>query len=49
MHENQISKFILDTSFKIHTELVHGFLKKVYEHTLVNCLTEEKLEVKQQV
>lgn len=49
MHENEISKIILDLSFKIHTEPGPGLLEKVYEHALVKCLTDAKLGVKQQV
>ncbi|MCF8242833.1 MAG: GxxExxY protein [Melioribacteraceae bacterium] len=44
MHENEISKIILDAAFKIHKELGPGLLESVYEELM--CHEFDKLEIK---
>lgn len=48
MTENEISKIIVDLSYKIHTELGPGLFESVYEEILYYELTEEGLDVKRQ-
>ncbi len=49
MHENDISKIILDSCIKIHSRLGPGLLEDVYEKILHHELTMRGLEVKRQV
>jgi len=49
MTENEISKIIVDLSFKIHTELGPGLFESVYEEILYYELTEEGFNVKRQL
>ena len=48
MTENEISKIIVDLSYKIHTELGPGLFESVYEEILYYELIEEGLDVKRQ-
>jgi GxxExxY protein len=47
--ENQISKIILDTAFKVHTRTGPGLLESVYEVTLAHELRKAGLRVERQV
>ena len=47
--ENQISKVILDSAFKVHTRLGPGLLESVYEVTLAHELRKAGLQVARQV
>ena len=49
MHENPISKEIVDAAFKIHTTLGPGLLESVYEVVLCHELKKRGLDVKRQV
>lgn len=49
MHENQISKEIVDASFKIHTKLGPGLLESVYEVVLSYELKARGFHVSRQV
>ena len=49
MTENEISKFILDASFKIHRRLGPGLFESVYENILAYELTKMGIEIKTQV
>ena len=40
MHENELSKIILDVAFEIHKELGPGLFESVYEEILFYELTE---------
>jgi len=48
MHENEISKIILDCAFKIHTDLGPGLFESVYEEILYNELINKRLKVERQ-
>jgi GxxExxY protein len=48
MHENEISKIIVDTAFKIHTQLGPGLLESVYEEILHHELINLGLHVQRQ-
>lgn len=48
MSENEISKIIVDISYKIHTELGPGLLESVYETILDYELTSRGLKVERQ-
>jgi len=43
MHENEISKIILDCAFKIHTDLGLGLFESGYEEILYNELANKQL------
>jgi GxxExxY protein len=47
--ENQISKLILDSAFKVHTKTGPGLLESVYEIILVHELKKQGLRVQRQV
>jgi GxxExxY protein len=47
--ENQISKIILDSAFKVHTRTGPGLLESVYEVTLAHELRKAGLQVTRQV
>ena len=49
MSENEISKIIVDVSYKIHTKLGPGLLESVYETALVYELRKIGLNVKSQL
>jgi len=49
MHENEISKIILDLSIKIHQTLGPGLFESVYESILAYELVKAGLEVQNQV
>ena len=49
MIENEISKIILDCSFKVHTKLGSGLLEKVYRESLAYELKKAGLFVEQEV
>jgi len=49
MHENPISKEIVDAAFKIHTKLGPGLLESVYEVVLAHELKNRGLLVERQV
>jgi GxxExxY protein len=48
MSENEISKIIVDISYKIHTQLGPGLLESVYETILCYELTSHGLKVERQ-
>ena len=48
MDENELSKIIVDLSYKIHTQLGPGLLESVYEAILYFELTKYNLKVEQQ-
>lgn len=48
MHENDISKIIVDCSFKVHNELGPGLLESVYEEVLSYELIKRGLNVERQ-
>jgi GxxExxY protein len=45
MHENDIARIIVDSAFKIHTELGPGLLESVYESILAFELAKRGLSV----
>src|SRR5256885_768991 len=47
--ENELSKFILDAAFKIHTKTGPGLLESVYEIILAHELRKQGLKVERQV
>ncbi len=49
MHENPISKEIVDAAFKIHTKLGPGLLESVYEVILTHELKKRGLGVQRQL
>jgi len=49
MHENEISKIMLDCAFKIHKEVGPGLLESVYEELLSYELMKNGISVKRQV
>ncbi len=49
MNENEISKIILDCSFKVHSKLGSGLLEKVYRESLAYELKNAGLFVEQEV
>jgi GxxExxY protein len=49
MHENQITKEIVDAAYKIHVALGPGLLESAYEAILEHELTRRGLSVKRQV
>jgi len=49
MHENPISKEIVDAAFRIHTKLGPGLLESVYEVLLAHELKRRGLAVERQV
>ena len=48
MTENELSKIIVDVSYKIHTKLGPGLLESVYEAVLCYELTKKGLQVERQ-
>lgn len=48
MTENELSKIIVDVSYKIHTKLGPGLLESVYEAILYHELTKRNLKVEKQ-
>ena len=48
MSENEISKIIVDVSYKIHTKLGPGLLESVYEAILFHELVKRGLNVERQ-
>ena len=48
MTENELSKIIVDVSYKIHTKLGPGLLESVYEAILYHELTKKGLKVERQ-
>lgn len=48
MTENEISRIIVDVSYKIHTRLGPGLLESVYEAILYHELIKKGLEVQRQ-
>ena len=48
MTENELSKIIVDVSYKIHTKLGPGLLESVYEAVLYYELTKKGLSVERQ-
>lgn len=48
MTENELSKIIVDVSYKIHTKLGPGLLESVYEAVLYYELTKKGLQVERQ-
>lgn len=48
MTENELSKIIVDVSYKIHTRLGPGLLESVYEAILFHELTKKGLKVERQ-
>lgn len=48
MTENELSKIIVDVSYKIHTKLGPGLLESVYEAILHHELTKRGLKVERQ-
>jgi GxxExxY protein len=48
MTENELSKIIVDVSYKIHTKLGPGLLESVYEAILNHELTKRGLKVERQ-
>lgn len=48
MTENELSKIIVDISYKIHTKLGPGLLESVYEAVLYHELTKRGLKVERQ-
>ncbi|TWU30268.1 GxxExxY protein [Bythopirellula polymerisocia] len=49
MHENPISKEIVDAAFKVHTTLGPGLLESVYESVLAYELNKRGLTVERQL
>ncbi len=48
MNENQLSKIVLDTAFKVHTNIGPGLLESVYEIILAHELAKQGLNVDRQ-
>ena len=48
MHENEISKIIVDVCYKIHTTLGSGLFESVYEEILGHELINRGLKIKRQ-
>lgn len=48
MTENELSKIIVDVSYKIHSRLGPGLLESVYEAILYHELTKKGLTVERQ-
>ena len=48
MSENEISRIVVDVSYKIHTKLGPGLLESVYEAILYHELTKRNLNVERQ-
>ncbi len=48
MHENEISKIIVDVCYKIHTTLGPGLFESVYEEILEHELINRGLKIKRQ-
>ena len=48
MHENEISKIVIDTSFTIHKELGPGLLESVYEEIMYYELRKKQVYVERQ-
>lgn len=48
MTENELSRIIVDTSYKIHTKLGPGLLESVYEAIFYHELTKRNLKVERQ-
>ena len=48
MTENELSKIIVDVSYKIHTRLGPGLLESVYEAILFHELSKKELKVARQ-
>lgn len=48
MHENEISKIVLDASIKVHSALGPGLLESVYEAALAHELERRALRVERQ-
>jgi GxxExxY protein len=48
MHENQISKIIVDTAYKIHSTMGPGLFESVYEKIMFYELTSLRLHVERQ-
>jgi GxxExxY protein len=49
MHENEVSKIIVDCSYKVHTTLGPGLLESVYEEVLFYELQKRNLKCEKQV
>lgn len=49
MNENELSKVILDTCFRVHTALGPGLLESVYEEVLVHELRKKGISCERQV
>ena len=49
MHENEISRHIVDSAFQIHINLGPGLLESVYEEVMFYELTNRGLNVKRQI
>lgn len=49
MNENELSKIIVDSCFRIHTSLGPGLLESVYEEVLFYELKKSKLKCQRQV
>jgi GxxExxY protein len=47
--ENQLSKFILDAAFRVHTKSGPGLFETVYEVILAHELRKQGLQVQRQV
>ncbi|MBN1475183.1 GxxExxY protein [Candidatus Sumerlaeota bacterium] len=48
MHENEITRVIVDTAMQIHRDLGPGLLESVYETILAHALTMRGLQVERQ-
>ena len=48
MHENEIAKIVIDTSFTIHKELGPGLLESVYEEIMYYELRKKHVNVERQ-
>ena len=48
MDENQISKIIVDTAYKIHTQIGTGLLETVYEVIFATELIRQGLKIERQ-
>ena len=48
MHENDISKIIVNTAFQVHTSLGPGLLESVYEEIMAYELAKQQLYVERQ-
>jgi GxxExxY protein len=49
MNENEISKYIVNTAYKIHVELGPGLLESVYERIMYHELVKQGFDVDSQV